>query len=294
MNFSGSEKFTALSLAKTALIIYNRDMKTILSILLCLVTMAGCTPAPESGMDIYTFSIGKADCSLLSFDGMNVLIDTGEDDDGDEILDALRRLQVEKLDLVILTHFDKDHIGGFAEIAANVPIERVILPDYVRDSDLYRAMEAAIVARSVSVQRLSSDASFELGRTKFTVWTSTKAYDPEKGNDNQMSLVTAISFDQVRLLFLADAEGGWLKDLCYGGYELGCDIVKIPCHGKWQKNIPALLALSLPSYAIVTDSGKNPADDQTLDALSTLDITTLRTRDGDIHLYTDGKKVTVK
>ena len=126
------------------------------------------------------------------------------------------------------------------------------------------------------------------------MYTSTKAYDPEKENDNQMSLVTAIAFDQVRLLFLADAEGGWLKDLCYGGIELGCDVIKIPCHGKWQKNITALLALSLPSYAIVTDSSKNPAEDKTLDALSTMDIRTLRTIDGDIHLYTDGKKVMVK
>ena len=155
-------------------------------------------------------------------------------------------------------------------------------------------MEAALGEHSIPAERLSADASLTLGRATFTVWTSTKAYDPEKGNDNQMSLVTSVSFDQVRLLFLADAEGGWLKDLCYGGYELGCDVVKVPCHGKWQKNLPALLALSLPSYAIVTDSDKNPADDRVLDALNTLDITTLRTKDGNVHLYTDGKQVTVR
>ena len=195
---------------------------------------------------------------------------------------------------MILTHFDKDHIGGFPEIADHLPVKKVVMPDYVRDSDQYRAMEAAIAAHSISIERLVADTAFELGRAKFTVWTSTKTYDPKKGNDNQMSLVTAISFDQVRLLFMGDAEGGWLKDLCYGGYELGCDVIKIPYHGNWQKNMTALLALSLPSCAIVTDSAKNPADTKTLDALSTLDIPTLRTIDGDIHIYTDGKKVTVR
>ena len=55
----------------------------------------GCTPTPENGMDIYVFSIGKADCSLLSFDGLNVLIDTGEEDDGDDILQELDRLRAE-------------------------------------------------------------------------------------------------------------------------------------------------------------------------------------------------------
>ena len=269
-------------------------MKIILSILVCLTALVGCTPAPEGGMDIYTFSLGKADCSLLSFDGIHVLIDTGENDDGDDIVRELKNLSIEKLDLVILTHFDKDHIGGFPDVAEAVAVEKVVLPDYARNSDYYRAMEEAIQTRSIPAERLSEDAVFDLGQAKFTIWTSTKAYDPEKGNDNQLSLVTAIVYDQVRLLFMGDAEGGWLSDLCYEGYDLGCDILKFPYHGKWQKHVPALLALSLPSYAILTDSSKNPAAVKTLDALSAMDITTLRTIDGDIHLYTDGKKVTVR
>ena len=241
-----------------------------------------------------TFSIGKADCSLLSFDGYNVLIDTGEEDDGDDILEALKKLQVKKLDLVILTHFDKDHIGGFAKVADAIPMDRVLMPDYVRDSEHYAALEASLQKHAIAADRLSEDTAFELGRAAFTVWTSTKTYDPEKGNDNQMSLVAAIRFDQIRLLFMGDAEGSWLNDLCNKGYELGCDILKFPYHGNWQKHIPALLALSLPQYAILTDSEKNPADIRTLDALKTLDITILRTIDGDVHLFTDGKKVTVR
>ena len=210
-----------------------------------------------------------------------------------DILEALKKLQVKKLDLVILTHFDKDHIGGFPELAAALPVDRVILPDYVRSSDLYDAMTASIEEHGIPAERLTAESSFALGRASFTVWPSTKTYDPEKGNDNQMSLVTRVAFGQVRLLFLADAEGGWLKDLCYSTYELGCDVIKIPCHGKWQKHLPALLTLSLPQYAIITDSDKNPAAVETLDALSTMDVTTLRTADGDVHLFTDGQTVTI-
>lgn len=268
-------------------------MKTILSIFLCLATLVGCIPAPQSGMDIYTFSVGKADCSLLSFDGINVLIDAAEEDDGDDIVQELHDLQVEKLDLVILTHFDRDHIGGFSDVANAFPIEKVILPDYVRDSDPYRAMESALEIHEIPTERLSEDAAFTMGRAAFTIWASTKAYDPEKGNDNQLSLVSSIAFGQVRLLFMADAEGGWLKDLCYQGYELGCNVIKFPCHGKWQKHVPTLLALSLPQFAIITDSEKNPAAEKTMDALNTLDITALRTMDGDVHLFTDGNTVTI-
>ena len=69
--------------------------------------------------------------------------------------------------------------------------------------------------------------------------------------------------------------------------------MKIPCHGKWQKNLPVLLTLSLPQYAIITDSEKNPAAVDTLDTLSAMEITALRTADGDVHLFTDGQTVTI-
>ena len=269
-------------------------MKNIISILIAILSLLGCASSSENGMDVYTFSIGKADCSLLSFDGLNVLIDAGEEDDGDDIAAALTELGVEKLDLVILTHFDRDHIGGFSVLADAFPIDKVILPDYVRGSQYYEAMAYALQEKAIPTERLTQDVSFQMGQASFLVWTSTKNYDVDKGNDNQMSLVTSVAFGQTKLLFMADAEGGWLKDLCYGGYELGCDVIKYPCHGKWQKNIPALLALSLPRYAIITDSDKNPAAQETLDALDTLDITTLRTMDGAVHLFTDGQKVTVR
>ncbi len=269
-------------------------MKALLSILVCFAVLMGCVSTPANGMDVYTFSVGKADCSLLSFDGINVLIDAGEEDDGGDIIRELRDLQVEKLDLVILTHFDKDHIGGFAALSGAIPISKVILPDYVRNSEPYQAMEEALNAHKIPAERLSSDAAFTLGRSAFTVWASPQTYDPEKENDNQMSLITAVTFGQTRLLFMADAEGAWLKELCFSSYELGCDVIKMPCHGKWQKNVPVLLGLSLPRYAVITDSGKNPAAEKTLDTLAAMDISTLRTADGDVHLFTDGKTVTVR
>ena len=270
------------------------NMKTILSILLCLMVLIGCSPAPETGMDIYTFSIGKADCSLLSFDGMNVLIDAGEKDDGQDIVESLRDLGIEKLDLVILTHFDKDHIGGFPKLADSIPVEAVILPAYERDSEYFQSMMSSVEEHKIPIQRIGADIGMNLKNASFTIWASTQTYDPDKENDNEMSLITAITYGQTKLLFMGDAEGKWMNDLCFKGYDLTCDILKFPYHGKWQKNIPALLGLSLPEYVIITDSEKNPAAVKTLDALKALNATTFRTIDGSVHLFTNGKKVTVR
>ena len=86
--------------------------------------------------------------------------------------------------------------------------------------------------------------------------------------------------------------GGAVPVLKSGNYhqKLVCAAV---LGGSLGAVLGSLLALSLPQYAIITDSDKNPADVKTLDALQTLDITTLRTADGDVHLFTDGMTVSM-
>ena len=286
---------TVFCLASQHKTVYTIAMKRIKSIMLCLLMLMGCTPSPAlGGMDVYAFSIGKADCHLFSFDGAHVLIDAGEADDGEDIADALKYLGIDKLDLVILTHFDKDHIGGFAELCSSVDVAKVIMPDYVRDSKQYRAMMAAIEGYNIPVTRLSADAAETIKGTTFEIWASTQVYDTEKGNDNELSLITAVTYGNVRMLYMGDAQDSWLNDLCYKGYDLSCDVLKFPYHGKWQKEVPALLALSLPKYAIITDSNKNPMAEETEQALKTLDIEILSTSVDNVHLFIDGSTVTVQ
>lgn len=268
-------------------------------LLLPLLAFSGCgKKAAENagaplGMDIYAFSVGKADCILLSFEGYNVLIDTGEADDGKDISGELAALGINKLDLLVLTHFDKDHIGGVKKLLKNISVDSCIMPDYVRDSEAYQNMTAALEKYAVPCMRLSADIGLELGNASFAFWVSTQTYDAAAGNDNEMSLITALTYKDCKMLFMGDAEGAWLSELCYGGYNITCDLIKMPCHGGWEANITALLAFALPSYAIITDSQKNPASEKTLTALNVAQVNTYRTVEGSVHLYCDGTEITV-
>ena len=87
-------------------------MKTILSFFLCFAALMGCTPAPASGMEIYTFSIGKADSLLLRSGETAYLIDTGRGRNWDTVEEGLAALEIRRLDGVIITHMDSDHVGG--------------------------------------------------------------------------------------------------------------------------------------------------------------------------------------
>ncbi len=83
---------------------------------------------------------------------------------------------------------------------------------------------------------------------------------------------------------MGDAEGEELKKLVYSGRNLTCDVLKLPHHGVYDDQLPALLTVTMPQYVIICDSEKNPAGSETMKTLAFFDTTVLQTKDGDIHL----------
>ena len=111
---------------------------------LALLALAGCavgerpssaaavTDEPFDGLEVTVLDAGKADAILLKTPDSAVLIDCGEKGFGDEILGELAARGIEKLDLLIVTHFDRDHVGGAAKVIGGVEIGRVLQNDFRR------------------------------------------------------------------------------------------------------------------------------------------------------------------
>ena len=272
----------------------NKIIILILVTFLITCTFSGCKMQYNDSafLQMHVFSCGKADAILLMFDGYNVLIDTGEHGDGEEIVQELVSLKVKKIDLMILTHHDKDHIGGADTILDNFPVSTVRLPDYEEESKQYTQLMTALNNSDAKVIRMKSDDSFALGQADFTIWVSTIPYNGK--NDNEQSLVTKIRYGGKTFLLMGDAENSWLKELCFSSRNLTCDVMKLPHHGVYDKNLITLFAVTMPEYVLITDSVKNPAEDDTLSLLNTFECKTFRTANGTIHLYLNNIIITVE
>ena len=70
----------------------------------------------DPNLTITALSVGKADALVLKQAGHTVLIDTGEKDDGDKIVRFLKNQGIHSVDLLVITHFDKDNVGGAAKV----------------------------------------------------------------------------------------------------------------------------------------------------------------------------------
>ena len=219
-------------------------------------------------------SVGKADCILLRMDEKVIMIDTGEKNDAAAICRTLDGYGITRIDCLILTHFDNDHIGAAATVLETYTVAEVYMPDYVRDSKLYRAMASALDQKQAAgtvVHRLyATDVQPELGYGH--VWinaTAMQGYEPgqvigadednESTDENNYSLITAVAFGDMRLIFCGDAEGERMEEYLPLAEVQGfasCTLLKIPHHGSSaDRGLLNAVRTWKPRYCVVcTDS----------------------------------------
>jgi hypothetical protein len=90
---------------------------------------------PVNGeLEIHFLDVGQADCTLIRCDGYTMLVDTGVDDQGTKIQNYLRKQGIERLDYLVLTHSDADHIGSADVILTKFEIGTIFMSDFEKDT----------------------------------------------------------------------------------------------------------------------------------------------------------------
>lgn len=259
--------------------------KIFVAIVAALLALCSACSQKKAELELSVLRIGAADCIILISGEHAVMIDAGEDDDGAEITSYLVKKGVTALDCLVLTHFDKDHIGGADAVLASVQVKRVLMPDYEKDGKQYEQLTDALAAANIVPEALTADTSFSLGDMQFSVRVPHKtAY---AAGDNDFSLVTMLTFGEKRFLFAGDAEAERLSELLAEG-GLACDVLKMPHHGRMNENTAAFLDACAPGRVIITDSDKSPAEAELLELLAERNIDVFQTKDGNIRVVSDG------
>lgn len=259
-----------------------KHLKSILAAVLLTGLLLGCAPATDS-LTVTIPSIGKADCSILIQGGQVMVIDCGAAENSGEILQTLKGLGVNKIDCLVITHFDKDHVGGAADILKALAVSQVLEPDYTPEnpqSESYLAYRQALTDTKVPCLQVTDSKTFSLGIASVTVTgAGGKTYD--KNVDNNSSLLVSVTHSGNRLLFAGDIEKQRIRDLLDTGIaQYG--FLKVPHHGVYNNALPDFFQAVGMQYAVITCSEKNPADPETLSALAERNVKTYLTSDGQV------------
>ena len=240
---------------------------------------------------LHVFNAGKADSMLLYNENFAVLIDTGEEELGNTILEYLKEVNIEKIDYLIITHFDKDHVGGASQIINNIEIGMKLQSNYPKDSKSYNKYLEAIENNGIKVTTVTKELSFNFGDIKFAIdGADEKEYDDKPSNNS--SLITRVLFKDNSLLFMGDAEDLRISEFLNDNEET-YDFIKIPYHGHYQENLEELIKNINPKYAVITSSDEEKEDEVTLDILSKYNVSTYLARDGELDIIFDGFNIAV-
>ena len=183
-------------------------------------------------------NVGKADCIVLRGSSQTAVIDTGYDDTADTVIKYLDSQGITEIDHLILTHFDKDHVGGASDLLENYRIGAIYQPDYSadeEDSKPYRKYEEALEEMDIHPVTVKETLGIIMDDVVFTVYPPQKIeYDEDK--DNNRSLVIAADHGSVRMLFAGDAERERIEEIMTQIADLDFDLLKVPHHGRMEKN----------------------------------------------------------
>ena len=271
------------------------------ALLLALTAMltacaSGAKKAPEAAvasaaLDVYFFDAGKADAILLTTADSAVLIDAGEKGFGKTILAYLEEQGIEKLDYLIVTHFDKDHVGGAAKVINNIAVGTVLQSNCPKDSEEYEKYIKALANAGIEPVTVREVLTFALDGVCYTVdppRQESYADDPS----NNSSLIVSVANGADRFLFTGDAQTARLAEYLSGDAP-ACDVLKLPHHGKDEPLLSALLDATRPAYAVITSSDEEPESAAVVETLERAGAAVLLTRNGAVTLRSDGDGVEV-
>lgn len=273
---------------------------SMLCLLLCSGGCFGSDTPPEtvfSGagdtlppLTVTVLDIGKADAILMRCDDKALLVDAGEAKDAADILQFMENEGVRRLDYLILTHLDKDHIGGAGSLLRAIPVERVIQSHNSEDSKAYADYQAACREKGITPTRLRQNLEIDWGRAQMRLLPAAQdAYT----DDNDYSIITELTYGRHRFLLAGDATGARLREYLDGDVR-PVDFLKVPHHGRIDPMSAAFLRAVKPDYAAITCSKKKPPDEELLALLREEGTETHLTAQGDIRLTSNGQTLLVE
>lgn len=245
--------------------------------------------ATKGDLSVYYFDVGQADSILLTNNDKYMLIDAGNNADGKNIVNYLKKLGIKKLDYLVATHAHEDHIGGMDDIINSFDIGVFYMPDVVTTTKTFEDLIVALENNNVKVDTPNIGDIFLFGGCKFEVLH----LDDDESDLNNTSIVLRGLYGNNSFLFMGDATSVVEKEILNSNID--SDVLKVGHHGSRYSSSVNFLKKVTPKYSIISvgeDNSYNHPHSVTFTKLEDVDSNVYRTdNDGTILVTSDGKDI---
>lgn len=252
------------------------------------------TNMESDAVKVHFIDVGQGASQLIiGPTGKTILIDAGNNSEEEKMVAYIKNQNINKIDILVGTHPDADHIGGLDAVIDNFDIGKIYMPRVASNTKTYEDVLSAIKMKSLKVTTAKAGLTLDWENdTTVQMIAPVSTYD----DTNEMSAVIKLTYGNTSFLLMGDAEATSEADILKTGVDIKADVLLIGHHGSNSSTSVKFLNAVDPNYAVIQVGHNNYGHptSEIIKRLSDKKIDIYRNdTQGNIIFTTDGEKIAV-
>ncbi len=208
--------------------------------------------ASDDTVVVHIIDVGQGSCSLVQCGETGILIDAGEKEYGNAVVNYLRKAGIKELEYVVASHPHSDHIGGLTDVFDAFSVKNIIMPELseinMPTTRTYEKFLLKIADKNIKAIAAEYGKKYQVGGAVLQIFGPV-----EQNKDiNNMSVICKVTAVSTSFLFPGDAEKAEMSSVMPKSPNLKCDVMAMGHHGSSTALEKKFLSAADPSVAVIS------------------------------------------
>ncbi|WP_101772697.1 ComEC/Rec2 family competence protein [Peptostreptococcus faecalis] len=233
----------------------HKKQLLVLCFIILQLFLSSCTSKGYDYLQVHVIDVGQGDSSLIITPSKKtILVDSGEEEYFRNVMQVLKKNNVKKIDYLIATHFDGDHIGSMDKIIKNFQVEKIYTtPDKNFNTDFLEIVKESSLKNKKTIPLISDDSLSIDKNISINILSPIRMTD----DTNKNSICFLLSYKKHSLLFTGDIDSDVEKEILKKYNLPKCSFLKVSHHGSKTASSDIFISTIKPKIASISCEYKN-------------------------------------